>query len=164
MSSSQSHSRLKCVFADIDGVLTKLDKTYDLSGNVISKTFCDKDFTAIKLFKERGIETVLVSADDRVNKALAVSKGIEFFHSRFDSKYAIVNRVLKEKKIELHEVIYVGDDMPDLDCFESLPFTFCPSDAIHSIREKAYAVLQRGGGGGCLMEIFEMFSRGELFK
>ena len=51
---------LRCMFKllilDVDGVLTTGCKTYDLEGNVISKEFNDKDFTAIKRFKEKGLK------------------------------------------------------------------------------------------------------------
>ena len=36
---------------DVDGVLTDGKKYYDNTGKVLLKTFCDRDFTAIKKIK-----------------------------------------------------------------------------------------------------------------
>ncbi|HEY9166023.1 MAG TPA: hypothetical protein VIS48_07680 [Candidatus Kryptonia bacterium] len=162
MNSSLNQIKFKCVFSDIDGVLTDSGKTYDLNGNVISKSFCDKDFTAINLFRKAGLRVIFVSADDRVNKALAESKKIEFLHSLHDSKLALISKFLMENSIARNEVIYVGDDLPDVECFEALPYSFCPSDAIGFIRERAFVVLERAGGKGCLMEIYELLDKGGI--
>lgn len=162
MNSSLNRTNIRCLFTDIDGVLTDSKKTYDISGNVLSKAFCDKDFTAVNLLREQGIETVFLSADDRVNKALAASKGIAFLHSRSESKMSLLQVALQERNLTVNEIIYIGDDMPDLDCFDNLLYTFCPSDAVEEIRAKAHTVLTRKGGTGCIMEVYEMLKKGGL--
>ena len=69
----------KLLILDVDGVLTTGLKTYDINGSVISKTFGDRDFTAIKQFICAGIETIFLSGDKQVNSEVAKNRGIPFF-------------------------------------------------------------------------------------
>ena len=66
----------KAIFIDIDGVMTNGKKTYDAMGEVVSKEFCDQDFTAIKRIEKEGIPIFLISGDDRVNKRMCIKRGI----------------------------------------------------------------------------------------
>lgn len=47
---------MKLLILDIDGVMTNGTKVYDDDHNVLSKSYNDKDFTAIKIFKQMGID------------------------------------------------------------------------------------------------------------
>ena len=67
----------KLLILDVDGVLTTGLKTYDINGSVISKTFGDRDFTAIKQFICAGIKTIFLSGDQQVN-SMAKDRGIPF--------------------------------------------------------------------------------------
>ena len=58
---------------DIDGVMTDGTKLYDTYGNIYLKKFNDKDFSAIKRFKELGVEVCFLSADQNINKATQAS-------------------------------------------------------------------------------------------
>ena len=53
--------KIKLAILDVDGVLTDGKKTYDNTGLCIYKTFCDKDFTAIKKLKALGISVCFLS-------------------------------------------------------------------------------------------------------
>ncbi len=44
----------RLLILDVDGVMTDGTKTYGIRGEVLSKRFCDHDFTAIKKFKDDG--------------------------------------------------------------------------------------------------------------
>ena len=51
---------IKLVILDVDGVLTDGKKYYNRDGDVVMKTFCDKDWTAIKRFKALGIKVLFL--------------------------------------------------------------------------------------------------------
>ena len=44
---------IKLIILDIDGVLTDGRKYYGVDGIPFAKTYCDKDFTAIKRMRQR---------------------------------------------------------------------------------------------------------------
>ena len=51
---------------------------FPVKGKVISKTWCDIDFTAIKRFKAAGIQICFLSGDRRVNEAMAAARKVNF--------------------------------------------------------------------------------------
>ena len=54
---------IKLLILDVDGVMTDGIKYYDREGTVKLKTFCDKDWTAIKRFRAIGINVVFLTGD-----------------------------------------------------------------------------------------------------
>ena len=54
---------IKLLILDVDGILTDGKKQYDREGNVRMKTFCDKDWTAIKRFRALGINVIFLTGD-----------------------------------------------------------------------------------------------------
>ena len=54
---------IKLLILDVDGVLTDGKKYYDNTGLAKYKTFCDKDFSAIKKFKSAGVEVIFLSGE-----------------------------------------------------------------------------------------------------
>ena len=45
--------KIKLVILDVDGVMTDGRKYYGVDGMPFAKTYCDKDFTAIKRLRSR---------------------------------------------------------------------------------------------------------------
>ena len=54
---------IKLIVLDVDGILTDGKKYYNRDGDVVMKTFCDKDWTAIKRFRAMDIPVVFLTGD-----------------------------------------------------------------------------------------------------
>jgi len=154
----------KLLILDIDGVMTDGTKTYGLLGEVLSKKYCDLDFTAIKRFKSAGIKVCFLSGDTTVNEEMAESRKIDFFHARADNgnidKSDFVNKLTNHYGVHKSEMAYVGDDYYDLSIIESLKFTYCPSTANGCIKERCSRVLDSPGGHGVVAELYEILKDG----
>jgi len=151
-------SMLKLLILDVDGVLTTGNKTYDLTGNVISKEFNDKDFTAIKRFKSKGIEVCFLTADDRVNRIIAKNRKIDFYYVKEmakKNKVELLPYLTDKYKVTTNEIAYIGDDLPDSKIIKKLKYTYCPSDAILKIKNEVKKVLTRKGGTGVIAELYD---------
>tara|TARA_R100000908_G_C3753608_1_gene147959 strand:- start:183 stop:653 length:471 start_codon:yes stop_codon:yes gene_type:complete len=149
---------IKLIILDIDGVLTNSCKTYNLEGEVISKDFNDKDFTAIKRFKENGISVCFLSADNRVNKQIAKSRKIDFYYTRdfnVKDKIELLPVIKKDYNVDINDIIYVGDDLPDYKIIKALKYTYCPSDSILKIKNNVKTILKRSGGTGVIAELYD---------
>jgi 3-deoxy-D-manno-octulosonate 8-phosphate phosphatase (KDO 8-P phosphatase) len=61
------------------------------------------------------------------------------------------------------QVLYMGDDVPDLACMEHVGIPVCPADAAIDVQAAARYVSQFDGGAGCVRDIVEqvMRARGE---
>ena len=157
---------IKLLIVDIDGVLTNGNKTYDTMGNVVAKTFNDKDFTAIKMFKEHGVDVVFLSGDTRCNYMMAQKRGIPFYNARAGGeldKARFVSTFCDEYNLDVDDLAYIGDDEFDLDIMKELPWTFCPSDASPNVQRAVFHVLSRAGGTGVLAELFAYYEERVIY-
>lgn len=112
---------------DVDGVLTDGKKTYDVDGNVISKTFYDRDFTAIKEFKAVGVEVIWLSGDRQVNEGVAKKRGIDFYCSRdVDDKVDFLPLFEEKYGVSRDRMAYVGDDIFDLNIMKEVGYPIAP--------------------------------------
>jgi len=150
---------IKLIILDIDGVLTNSCKTYNLEGEVISKDFNDKDFTAIKRFKENGISVCFLTGDDRVNRKIAESRKIPFYYIKDypqkDDKVEMLTHIKTIYDVNDENIVYVGDDLPDFNIIKKIKNSYCPSDAINKIKKAAKTVLTRRGGTGVIAELYD---------
>ena len=56
----------------------------------------------------------------------------------------------------------VGNDLNDAAVMKKVSRSFCPSDAVDSIKEIASHVLESIGGGGVLSEIASLMNEGNV--
>jgi len=77
---------IKLIVLDIDGVMTDGRKYYNREGTAQYKTFCDKDWTAIKRFKALGIKVVFLTGD-AFNIGIAEKRNIDVIVNRNDSSH-----------------------------------------------------------------------------
>lgn len=148
---------IKLLILDVDGVLTDGKKYYDSTGLAKYKTFCDKDFSAIKKFKSAGVEVIFLSGDTNINESIAKNRSIDFYASRGVCKSAFINIFKSTYNILPDEMCYVGDDIFDLNIMKEVGYSFCPSDAVKTIREYCCGnILNRVGGDNCLDKLFDV--------
>lgn len=139
---------------DIDGVMTDGTKTYNTAGNVVSKKYADVDFTAIKRFKDVGVQVCFLSGDTRVNKEMAQNRKIPFYHSKGVDKANFIPVLCREFNVTKDRIAYVGDDFYDLSIIRQLEQTFCPSSAASCVKAEVSYVIQRTGGTGVVEDLF----------
>lgn len=143
---------------DVDGVLTDGRKYYDNTGRAILKTFCDRDFTAIKKFRAAGWNVVFLSGDSNVNEAIAKNRNIPFYCNRVNgvmiNKVTFLDRLCRDYKTDINNTVYVGDDVFDIDILKAVKWPFCPSNADSAVKKIAIN-LNAKSGECCVAELHE---------
>ena len=139
---------MKLLILDIDGVLTDGRKYYGLDGMPFAKTYCDKDFTAIKMLRAAGVKVCFLSGDNKVNESMAKNRNIDFYYARGKDKADFLPELSRKYGVEVNEMGYVGDDLFDLSIMEKVGYSFCPSDASSFLIDLCSAdnVIDRPGG------------------
>ena len=61
--------------------------------------------------------------------------------------------------LKTEEILYVGDDIPDIPVMEKVGVSCCPSDAVPDVKEIVDYVSHKKGGEGCVREIIEQVLR-----
>ena len=151
---------IKLVMLDVDGVMTDGTKAYDENHNVISKSYCDRDFTAIKRIKDSGINVCLLSGDKRINKGMADGRGIDFYFSR--DKPSILNEILSRYNCSLLDTVYVGDDIFDIPVLSLVGFPFCPRNAPIDVKMVCSHVLKSDSGDSVVAELYDTLTSAGL--
>ena len=151
----------KLLILDVDGVMTTGQKFYDLEGNTIAKTFNDRDFTAIKQFICSGVDVIFLSGDEQVNRSVAKNRCIPFFYSRRKngklSKAQCAKEILDKYQVKKEEVIFVGDDLFDIEMKDFVNFMACPKNSHYEMKEYSNLILETTSGNGCIQELYEYF-------
>jgi 3-deoxy-D-manno-octulosonate 8-phosphate phosphatase (KDO 8-P phosphatase) len=155
---------IKLILLDVDGVMTDGKKQYDKDGTVILKTFCDKDWTAIKRFRALGIDVAFLSGDG-FNANIAKNRNIPFYLNRSNGKHSdkvnFLDEICLDFSVTSEEIVYVGDDIFDVRIANAVGFPFCPSDAVAEMIESC-SVLTKRAGDNVVMTLFEELQSREL--
>ncbi len=154
------------VILDIDGIMTDGKKYYGLDGIPFAKTYCDKDFTAIKRLRGAGVKVCFLSGDERVNKAMAENRNIDFYSARGKDKAEFVEQFEIHYETKKENMLYIGDDLFDLSIMKLVGHAFCPKDAPNTLKEYCgYAnVLPRIGGENVVAKLFDTLLERNLVK
>ena len=81
------------------------------------------------------------------------------------SKYDILQRELTHKIGGGVPVIYIGDDVNDLECMDSMDIiSICPADAHKKIKDASDVILKHKGGKGAIREFCDRFIAGDFDK
>jgi 3-deoxy-D-manno-octulosonate 8-phosphate phosphatase (KDO 8-P phosphatase) len=57
--------------------------------------------------------------------------------------------------IEDSEILYMGDDIPDIVLLKQAGIASCPADAAHEVIAISQYVATKNGGKGCVREVIE---------
>jgi len=140
---------------DVDGVLT--DSTVQVTDNGQSlRTFNIKDGYAMQLAIKRGYKVCIISGGDGTAMGKRFSNlGITDVFLAAGDKVNIFNNYLSDKNITAAEVLYMGDDIPDLKVMELVGLPTCPADAVEEIKAISKFISPYNGGKTAVRDIIE---------
>jgi YrbI family 3-deoxy-D-manno-octulosonate 8-phosphate phosphatase len=148
---------IKLVICDFDGVITDNLVITDQDGRE-SIVASRSDSMHIKTLRAKGIELMILSSEPNpVVMARAKKIGVEAIHGvGMQDKGRVMREVLEQKNIKPENVIYVGNDLNDLPCFEVGGWNVAVADAYPEVIRAADYVLTKTGGRGAVREVCEL--------
>ncbi len=148
---------IKMIIFDFDGVVTDNLVLTDQDGRE-SVRASRSDSMHIKTLRQKGVEMLILSSEPNpVVAARAKKIGMEAIHGvGLQDKGRVMRDVLEQKKIKAENVIYVGNDLNDLPCFEVGGWNVAVADAYPEVIRAADYVLSRPGGHGAIRELCEL--------
>ena len=152
-------SAIRLIVSDVDGVWTDGKIIYVGDGNEM-KEFNVRDGLAAKLAQKSGITIALLTS--RRSQALerrARELGITEIHQGAADKLEETERIAQKLGIPFDEILYAGDDLPDLGPMTRVGISAAPLDAASEVRNVATWKLDAAGGAGAFREIVERLLR-----
>ncbi len=147
---------VKLLVLDFDGVLTDNRVWVDQNGKETIAASRSDGMGLEMLQKLTDVEVVVISKETNpVVLARCNKLGITVFQSVDQKEKALIDLIHK-KKINAEEVICIGNDLNDIDCFPIVGYAAVPNDAFVTVKRNADLVLDHPGGFGAVREICEM--------
>jgi 3-deoxy-D-manno-octulosonate 8-phosphate phosphatase (KDO 8-P phosphatase) len=140
---------------DVDGILT--DSTVIVMENgVQARRMHIKDGFALQMAQKNGYRVMIISGGnspqvlDRLNKL-----GIMDVHMSVLDKKALVTEYMTTQNLEAEQVLYMGDDLPDIPAMSVVGLPCCPADAVNEVKEIAQYISPFNGGQTCVRDVIE---------
>ena len=140
---------------DIDGVLT--DGTLlILRDGLQARQMHVKDGFGLQMAIKNGYRVFVISGGiSEESKKRLEYLGIKDIHIGISDKTKFVADLLKSKKVKWEEVLYMGDDLPDLPLMSKVGLSCCPADAVNEVKAIVKYISPINGGWGCVRDVIE---------
>ena len=150
-------SKIKAFAFDVDGVLTDGGILADLNGELY-RVFDSKDSMAIRMAVMKGFHMAIITGgrSESIRQRFG-SCGIkpEDVYLRSRAKIEDFEDFCTRHGLEPEEVMYFGDDLPDIPVMVACGCGVCPSDAVDEVKEIAELISTKPGGKGCAREVIQ---------
>ena len=144
---------------DIDGVLSS-SKLIVIENGELLRTTNVKDGYVLKYALRKGFKIFIISGGLNKDIQQRFKKlGIEHVKIACSNKIEEFEKIIKEHKFNVDNVLYMGDDIPDYQIMEKVGFPCCPADAASEIKEISLYISDKNGGDGCVRDIVEQVLR-----
>ncbi len=153
--------KIRAIVFDLDGVLSASTIALDLDGTPL-RTVNIKDGYAIQLAMKMGLRIAIISGC-RIEAVRTRYEGLGMEDIYLGAAVKIKSyEAFKEKyQLQDEEVMFMGDDVPDLEVLRLVGCPVCPQDACTEVREVSCYVSEYRGGMGCGRDVIEQTLRAQ---
>ena len=140
---------------DIDGVLTDGSVLVTTNGEML-RTMNIKDGYALKTAIDQEYNICIISggSNEGVRKRLN-GLGIKDIYLGVQQKVERLQEYMNGKGISTDELLYMGDDIPDIPVMLMAGLPCCPQDAVPEIKAISRYVSHKNGGKGAVRDVIE---------
>jgi len=156
-------SRIKALVFDVDGVLTDGGLLADLNGEFY-RTFDSKDGFALRMAMMHGYGLGIITGGHSESikmRFLACGFKPEDIYLGSRDKMEEFTDFCTRNAVLPEEVMYFGDDLPDVPVMKACGCGAAPADAVEEALQAADFVSSRIGGKGCVREGIETVMRSQ---
>ena len=148
---------IKAFAFDVDGVATEGGVFCNEEGQLL-RTYDAKDGFAIRMARMNGYPVAVITGGASVSilkrfRTSGIADEDVFLQSR--NKMDDFRRFCAQHGLEARDVMYFGDDVPDLEVMLAAGVGVAPADAVDDVLAAADYVSPKPGGRGCLREAIE---------
>ena len=137
---------------DFDGVMTD-NRVIVFQDGTEAVIVNRADGLGVDRFRGLGIPQLILSTEtNSVVKARAAKLRLEVIDSCENKKNSLENYCI-QKGYDLNRVLYIGNDLNDLEVMEIVGFPVAPTDANQKIKQIAKLITEAKGGEGVVKEL-----------
>lgn len=140
---------------DVDGVFTD-NKVILIPGMEPVRIFSARDGYAIQYAIKKGLRIAIITGgrSESVQERL-MQMGVSHVYIGIGNKEKQLEEFRTQNDLTYEEMLYMGDDIPDLRVMQKVGLASCPQDAAREVKGICNYVSPLGGGNGCVRDIIE---------
>ena len=152
-------SRTETFIFDVDGVMTDGGIIPTLDGDFIRR-YNAKDGYALGYAVKMGYKVCIITGGrGKTLENRLRMLGINRYYTDCMDKITAMREYFADEGIDPAHAIYMGDDIPDLECMREVGIPVCPADAAAEVIEASRYVSEFRGGEGAVRDIVEQVLR-----
>jgi 3-deoxy-D-manno-octulosonate 8-phosphate phosphatase (KDO 8-P phosphatase) len=140
---------------DVDGVFTNSEVIVMENGDLV-RTMNTRDGQAVKYALDAGYNVAIITKgfSTGVRKRFELL-GITHIFDRLKDKEDTYSQFKLSLSLTDSEILYMGDDLPDISILKQAGIAACPGDAVPEVIEASDFISSKEGGRGCVREVIE---------
>lgn len=148
--------RIHTLVFDYDGVFTDGVVFVTGDGNEPMRTSFVRDGFAVQKAVKKGLTLAVITGGrntaviERMNKL-----GVKYVYTHVEDKKKPLKVLMKTHGMKSENVLYMGDDLPDIPAMELAGVRCCPADAVEEVKELCHYISHRKGGHGAVRDVIE---------
>lgn len=151
----QEFTRVSTFIFDVDGVLTD-GTVLVLENGLQARKMSIRDGFGLQMAQQNGYRVLIVSGGFSPPVKNRLEKlGITDVHMSINDKKAFVEAYILQNSLVKEEVLFMGDDLPDLPVMDVVGLSCCPADAAPELRSVVKYVSPFAGGNACARDVIE---------
>ena len=140
---------------DIDGVLTD-GTVLVLRDGLQARQMHVKDGFGLQMAIKNGYRVFIISGGiSEESKKRLEYLGLKDIYLGIADKTKFINDLLNDNSIKWEEVLYMGDDLPDIPIMKKVGLSCCPADAVNEVKSIVKYISPINGGWGCVRDVIE---------
>ena len=152
-------ARVRVIVLDVDGVMTDGGIIPTLDGDFIRR-YNAKDGYALGYAVKMGYKVCIITGGrGKTLENRLRMLGINRYYTDCMDKITAMREYFADEGIDPAHAIYMGDDIPDLECMREVGIPVAPADACPEVLETAVYVSEYDGGKGAVRDIVEQVLR-----
>lgn len=155
MNTYEKFSRIRTMIFDVDGVFTDNGLLVTEQGDFL-RIMSARDGLAVRMARKAGYRLAIITGGDSLGVQERLHKlGIQDVFLKIDDKLGVFNQYLEDNNLDPETVLYVGDDLLDIEILKEAFLSCCPKDAAPEVAEVAEYISPVVGGRGCVRDVVE---------
>ena len=148
-------SGISTLIFDYDGVMTDGKVILQHEGPPLRSANV-RDGYILQLAVKLGYNVVIISGGfSRSMENRFETLNIKDAFTGVKDKLKVYNNYIQQHGIKDEEVLYMGDDIPDIPVMKKVGVPVCPLDAAEEVRNISVYISDKKGGDGCVRDIIE---------
>lgn len=154
-------TKIKALAFDVDGVLSSDVMPLHPSGEPM-RTVNVKDGYALQLAVKCGLHIAIITGG-RTEAIYKRFKSLGITDIYMGSSIKILDyRDFRDKHgLKNEEILYMGDDVPDMEVLRECGLSCCPKDAIVEVKSMVHYISHCEGGYGCGRDVVEQVMKAQ---